>query len=138
VWTFEHTETTAASVRQLWGRWSTPLAWGEWDHGLREVTSIGPFDVGTRGTVRRVTGPRTTFVLTRVDELEGFTLMSPLPLGTLTLDHQVTPGTEPLRFTHRVIITGALASLFGRILGNRLARELPESMRRLAALAESA
>jgi hypothetical protein len=138
VWTFEHTETTDASAQQLWSRWSAPLTWGEWDHSLREVTAVGPFDVGTRGTVRRVSGPRTTFVLTRVDELEGFTLMSPLPLGTLTLDHQITPGTEPLRFTHRVTITGAMALLFGRILGRRIAGDLPDSMRRLAGLSESA
>lgn len=137
-WTRGHTLTTTAAPAQVWALWSQPLSWPHWDHDLAEVTSVGPFERGSRGTIKPVTGPRTTFVFTVVDEGSGFTSMSPLPLATLTLAHRLRPLGGGTEFTHTITITGLGAPLFARLIGRGLAAGLPEAMSRLAELAEGA
>lgn len=137
-WTREHTVWTFAAPEHVWACWSTPLRWPQWDVGIKQVTSVGPFERGSRGTIKPAKGPRTAFVLTTVEEGVGFTTMSPLPLATLALSHRLMRVDGGTQLTHAVTITGLAAPLFARLIGRRLVAGLPDAMRSLAGLAEAA
>lgn len=136
MWTFEHTETTSASPGRLWDRYADPATWPEWDHEIAVVTTQGPMAVGTRGRLKPVKGPATSFVFTEVSPGVGFTDVSRLPLARLTFAHTVEPTSTGSSFTHRVTIHGPLAWVFARVIGRSVVAGLPTAMQTLARLAE--
>lgn len=138
MWTFEHTETTAATPEQLWQLYQDPTTWPEWDHQLEAVTVDGPFETGATGTIKPVGGPRTKFRMVEVTEKVSFTDVTRLPLATMRFDHRIEQGVGGTSFVHRVTITGPLSPLFARVVGRKVADDLPVAMRTLAARAEQA
>ena len=138
MWTFEHTETTTSAPAQLWARYAEPATWPEWDHETAAVTVQGPFEAGTRGTLKPVKGPTARFTLTEVTPCVGFTDVSRLPLARLTFTHRIDPPPTGSLFTHRVTLHGPLAPLFARVIGKNIAASLPAAMRALARLSETA
>jgi len=138
MWTFEHAETTTASPAQLWQLYQDPTTWPEWDHQLEDVTVDGPFETGSTGTIKPVGGPRTRYRMVAVTEKVSFTDVTRLPLATMRFDHRIEPGVSDTAFVHRVTITGPLSPLFARVIGRKVAADLPAAMRTLAALAERA
>jgi hypothetical protein len=138
MWTFQHTETTTATPEQLWQLYQDPTTWSEWDHQIEDVTVDGPFETGATGTIKPVGGPRTKFRMVEVTEKVSFTDVTRLPLAKMRFDHWIEPGTDETTFIHRVTITGPLTPLFARVIGRKVADELPAAMRTLAARAEQA
>lgn len=138
MWTFQHTETTTATPEQLWQLYQDPTTWPEWDHQLEDVTVDGPFETGSTGTIKPVGGPRTKFRMVEVTEKVSFTDVTRLPLGKMRFDHWIEPGVSDTSFVHRVTITGPLTPLFARVIGRKVADDLPAAMRTLAARAEQA
>jgi len=136
MWEFQHAETTSATPRQLWRRYREPTTWHEWDDQIEAVEFEGDFRLGAVGTLKPVGGPRTTFRLTEVTEAVSFTDVSRLPLARMRFDHCIEAEADHTRFVHRISITGPLSPLFARVVGRRMAAELPAAMRALAALAE--
>lgn len=138
MWTFQHTETTTATPEQLWRLYQDPTTWPEWDHQIEDVTVDGPFETGATGTIKPVGGPRTRFRMVEVTEKVSFTDVTRLPLAKMRFDHWIEPGVGDTSFVHRVTITGPLTPLFARVIGRKVADELPAAMRTLAARAEQA
>lgn len=137
MWMFQHTESTTATPAHLWDLYADPTRWPRWDHAIAAVTLDGPMATGTQGTLKPAKGPKATLKFTEVTPEVGFTDVTRLPLARLSFAHHIEPTGAGCRFTHRVSITGPLAPLFGRVIGRRVAAELPISMRALADLAES-
>ncbi len=135
MWTFEHTEQTTATPDQLWRRYADTATWPEWDSGTDRVVLDGPFAAGTKGHLKPVGGPKTKFELLETNEAVSFTDVSFLPLAKMHFAHKITPGETTTAFTHRVTISGPLAPLFARVIGKKIAAELPGAMRKLAQLA---
>lgn len=138
MWSFEHTETTTASPEKLWKRYSDPTSWPEWDHETESVTLDGPFAVGTEGKLKPKGGPTTKFRVLEVTDGRSFTDMSFLPMAKMRFSHVIDPTPEGAAITHKVTITGPLTPLFSRVIGKKIAAELPGAMRRLGALAARA
>lgn len=135
---FEHSETTMATPAQLWKRYADPASWPEWDHATERVTLDGPFREGTTGSLKPVGGPKTKFCLLEATEDVSFTDVSRLPLARMRFVHTIDPDPVGTRFTHRVTISGPLSPLFARVIGKKVAAEMPGAMRRLGELAERA
>jgi len=138
MWEFRHTETTAATPEQLWKRYADPPTWPEWDHKTESVTLDGPFAVGTTGKLKPVGGPKTKFRLLEVTDRRSFTDVSFLPLAKMHFSHKIDPAAGGASITHTVKISGPLSPLFARVIGKKIAAELPRAMRRLGTLATEA
>ena len=134
-WSFEHTEATKASPERLWKRYADRASWSEWDHGIESITLDGPFAVGTTGTAKPKRGPATKFEVLEVTEGRSFTEVSFLPLARMRFSHKIDPTPTGADITHRVTISGPLAPLFSRVIGKKVAAELPAAMRRLGSVA---
>lgn len=138
MWEFRHTETTAATPEQLWRRYADPPTWPEWDHETESVTLDGPFAAGTTGKLKPVGGPKTKFRVLEVTDRRSFTDVSFLPLAKMHFSHTIDPAAGGASITHAVKISGPLSPLFARVVGKRIAAELPQAMRRLGTLATEA
>lgn len=136
MWQFEHTQTSAASPKQLWTHYADPASWPNWDHDIAEVTIDGPIATGARGALKPTKGPRVSFVFSEVIPGVRFTNVCRLPLARLTFSHRIEASNTGTRFTHSAAITGPLSALFARIMGRDIATGMPTAMRVLARLAE--
>jgi hypothetical protein len=140
MWTTDATAETTASPAEVWQRYVQVARWNEWDHGIETSALDGPFAVGTRGRLKPVGAPTSAFVLTRVEPNRAFAdrtvLPHPrLPLATLAFEHELVPTGNRTRITHRVKIAGPLGPLFARLIGRKIASELPTAVRKLATIA---
>jgi hypothetical protein len=131
---FSATQATTSSHHQIWALWRDAERWGEWDGGLRSARLNGPFTTGTTGSLQPRTGPPSQFVIVDV-RADGYTFETKLPLAVLRVVRQFEVG-DPVRFTHTVSFHGPLRHLWAAILGSGFQKELPHTLRRLAALAE--
>ena len=136
MWSAEHTVHSPSAPEALWPLLADPRRWPEWDTGVERASLDGGLAAGARGSLKPRGAPTSRFVVTEVEPGRRLTDVTRLSLARMTFEHEWAPspggGTT---LTHRVIIAGPLAGLFGRLIGARIARELPETMARLAAAA---
>lgn len=135
----EHSEVTAASGEAVWALWSDVRTRPDWDAGIEWVELEGPFAAGSEGKLKPAGSRAVRFRMLFAEPGAGFADETKLPLARMRFEHQLahrsSGGTS---ITHRVRISGPLAPLFTRVIGRGLARELPETVRRLARRAEGA
>jgi hypothetical protein len=84
--------------------------------------------------------PRQKIWIERVEPGTELTLAAThaAALGVLHYHHELEPGDAgTTRVTHRLELTGRLAPLLGRFAGRKMAKELPEVLRRLTASART-
>ncbi|MGH8793129.1 MAG: SRPBCC family protein [Stackebrandtia sp.] len=136
MWKCEHTELTSAAPAQVW-KFYDPDEWTRWDHDLEWVKVDGPMADGATGVLKPVAGPKTKLRFVQVVEERTFVNVARLPLAKMTVGHHIEPAGDGSRITHRMTISGALAPLWGRVIGAKAAAGLPETMRRLTSLAEA-
>ena len=136
MWSFQHTEITTATPAQLWEQYSQPTQWPDWDHEVAAVTVDGPFEQGTKGTIKPTRGPKADFVFSEMTPNVSFTDVTRLPLTKMEFAHRINVVDGVTHFTHGVTMTGSLSPIFSRLIGRGIATELPKAMRTLAALAE--
>ena len=135
---FAHTVTTGAAPDRVWALWTDVAGWPAWDPELRAAELSGPFAVGAEGLLTPAAGPRGRFRVTALDPGRSYTIETALPLGALRVRRSWVAEGGAVAFTHAVSFHGAGGRVLSRRLGPRFRRALPDVMRRLAALAESA
>jgi uncharacterized protein YndB with AHSA1/START domain len=135
-WSTEHTERSQGSRRDVWALWSDVSTWPEWDAGVERVEIDGPFVAGSRGRLKPAGSPAVRFRVLRTDPERSFADESRLPFARMVFEHELADadggGTV---ITHRATIRGPLTPLWRRLIGRGLERELPETVRTLAARA---
>ncbi len=127
----------AASAQAVMNCYQDVPAWPEWDPDTRAASIDGPFRSGARGRLRPTRGLAVPMRFVSVGPT-GFSVESPAPLCTMRFEHVLTPVGAGTRVTHRVSFEGLLAPFFGWIIGGRVRRGLPVTLRRLKQRVEAA
>jgi hypothetical protein len=135
-WTTEYTSRTDGSRGDVWSLWSDVSTWPSWDAGVERVEIDGPFAAGSRGRLKPAGSPSVRYRLTSAVPESGFADETRLPLARMVFEHELAdaPGGGTL-ITHRATISGPLTPLWRRVIGRGLARDLPDTVRSLAARA---
>ena len=136
MWSKEVTIETNATPEQIWKLWSDVKNWNQWDEEIEMSELYGGFEVGVKGVLKPKGGPKTKFEMLTVDYLRGFSDRSFLPLTKMDFIHKLEEKNGKLFITHRVEIKGTLTFLFSRVIGNKIASELPKAMKKLSEMAE--
>lgn len=134
MWTASHTETVRAQARDIWNKWADVTHWPEQDASLVSASMNEPFVEGSIITLKPKGSPSVTVKLVEVTPNVSFSSIGKLPLTELRFDHRIEPTSEGVRFTQSVTMNGALAWLFGRLMGNTMASNLEKRMQKLAEL----
>ena len=132
---FHHTESTSASPEEIWARWSNPTTWGDWDKGLQKANLDGTFQVGAKGTITPLKGPKAAFEIESLEPGVSYTFATAMPGAKLRVQRELL-AESPTTFRHTVWFDGPMAWLFSRIYGAQFRAVLPATMRQLATLAE--
>jgi hypothetical protein len=140
MWTTEATAESVATPAEVWRHYVDVSRWKHWDHAIETSGLAGPFAVGTCGRLKPVGAPASAFVLTRVESERAFADRTALPhrrlpLATLAFEHELEPMPNGTRITHTVRIGGPLGPLFARLIGRKIAAELPVAVGKLARIA---
>lgn len=136
MWYKEVTVKTNATREQVWNLWIDVENWNKWDNDVEFSKLNGKFKKGTYGVLKTHKSPKAKFQLISVTELKEFTTRSLLPLTQMEFSHKMQEKDGVLYITHGVRISGLLTFLFSRLIGKKIIKELPNSMKNLSLTAE--
>jgi uncharacterized protein YndB with AHSA1/START domain len=136
MWTHEHTAETATSPEAIWQILSDLDQWATWDASMEWVQLQGPFQAGSRFTMKPKGQDPITSVILEATENRAYADQTDLGEVTLRFSHTLQPleggGTK---ITHRLEITGPTADQLGPELGPAITEDFPEAMDALLARA---
>ena len=133
MWTGEHTILVRADPHAIWERWTRLDLWAEDDPKTKWAKLDGPLQVGATGQLKPTQGPVSKLTITRLDQPNQFDCELHVPISTMRFEHRMEPaGDGQVRLTHRVVITGPLAGLYGLLFGRSIVAGLPDVMGNLA------
>ncbi len=136
MWYKKITIETNATKEQIWKLWTNVEKWNNWDNQVEFSELNGNFEKGTYGILKPVKSPKSKFQLISVENLREFTTRSYLPLAKMDFTHELIENKGKLYITHGIKITGLLAFLFSKIIGEKIIKELPNTMEKLSQMAE--
>lgn len=137
MWSTEVTRKTNATKDQIWECWTNVQHWNFWDKDVLSAKLYGPFQKGTKGVLKPVAGPKTSFEITELSNKLSFTNSSRLPLCKIDFIHRMSEDKDGLYITHKVVMKGFMTFLFSRVIGRSIETSLPETVERLAMQAAS-
>ena len=136
MWTTKITRKTSATKEKIWKLWADVPNWSTWDKDVEKAELFGDFAVGTKGILRPVGGPKVKFEIIECEKFKSFTSRSSLPLCTVDFIHSMNEIRDGLEITYEVQMTGILTFLFSRVIGKKMAIELPTAVDKLIELTE--
>lgn len=133
----EHSITIKRSPEHIFAIYKNIDSWAEWDPDIEAVGMDGEFAAGTAGWLKPIGAPKTATMMMSVNEPASFTVQSKLPFCIMRFEHELKAVSDGTLATHRVIFTGALASIFSRLIGGKIRKGIHGTMEGLKQYAES-
>jgi hypothetical protein len=138
-WQVSNTVVSSANPKDIWRRWTSVEAWPEEDSNLGSAQLEGEFAVGSKIIMKPKRSPKSTVTIVEVTNNKSFTTEGKIPFGKLTISHNVKSlENSKASFTHTITLTGPMRKLFVKLFAQKLADNLPQKMKNIAKLAESA
>jgi hypothetical protein len=137
MWTTEVSRKTTATKEQIWELWADVANWNIWDKEVEKSELFGQFRIGTKGVLKPVGGPKTTFEMIECTNFKSFTDRSFLPFCQMDFIHTMTTIEDELEITHKVVMTGFMTFVFSKIIGIKIGKGLPIAVEKLIELAEN-
>lgn len=132
-----HTVKTKASPQAVWHIWQDVTQWNTWDPGIEFSTLNGPFQTGTKGTLKPKGASLVQTQLTLVEPFTRFIDEAKLPLSCIRVTHFLTQKQGLTHVTHQIEMKGPLAFFFAFVIGRGMKKNLPHEMQALIKKAEA-
>lgn len=120
-----------ASAEDVFSVYKNVADWPSWDHDVLTSQLNGEFEVGTKGELKPKEGPKTKMELIEVTPNQSFTVECKLPLCKMHFVHELKPDGQSTEVTNKIIFSGLLTPVFGRIIGREIQKTLPSSLQGL-------
>jgi len=121
-----------APVEKVFAAYENVSGWSEWDPDVVSSHLDGAFEVGTFGKLKPKGGPTTKIQVTSVSKNESFTVECKMPLCKMEFIHELTESAEhSTEVVNKIIFTGPLGPVFGRMIGKGIAETMPGSLKGL-------
>lgn len=118
----------------MWEAWTDPDGFPRWDPREERTRLDGPFAVSSTIASKQKGNPGGTATITAVEDRRRWTATSPLPGGSLVIDHLLTPASGGrVTVEKRYDVTGPLQLLFRLWYGPRVRAALPATFAALEA-----
>ena len=134
---FEEEIEIKATPEAVFSLYEDVLNWSAWDPEVKTSSISGQFTSGASGKLKPKSGPESKIVIESVIPNKSFLAKSNLPLCKMSFDHEILPIKNGVKVVHRVIFTGLLSPLFGRLIGTQIKNGLPNTMQGLKHAAET-
>ncbi len=134
---FEERITIKAMPEEIFSAYVDVSAWSSWDPDIQSSSIEGEFKRGATGKLKPVNGPEAKIEITQVTKNKSFSTISKLPFCTMRFEHEILPLDEEVEVVHRVVFSGLLSPLIGRLIGSGIKKGLPSTLRGLKKTIES-
>lgn len=124
-----------ASKETVFAHYADVANWPVWDKEVKAV-SLDGFCEGSKGSLQPRSGPRAMITISEVTPNTSFTVISELPFCQMQFGHELTSLGDTTKATHSVDFSGPLAFLFRRLIGRKIEKTLPTTLRSLKNLSE--
>jgi len=135
---FEERITINATPEKIYPFYENVSGWSSWDPDVVSSSIDGEFVRGAKGKLKPTKGPEAKIEFTEVTKNKSFTTISKLPLCIMEFEHKLIPGDGKTEVVHKVTFEGLLSPLFGRLVGSGIKRGLPNTLKGLKNIVESA
>ncbi|MCD0483501.1 SRPBCC family protein [Streptacidiphilus sp. ASG 303] len=137
MWTYEHTQETAAPREAVWRLWADVENWGTWNADIEKVAISGPFAAGAEITMAPAGQDPVHLRVTEAVENELFVDEARFDGLVLRTAHRIDPaGPGRIRVVYRMEITGPAADEAGPHIGPAVTGDWPDTVAALVARAE--
>lgn len=111
--------------------------WNVWDPDTRSAWLESGLVLGSTGRLTPTRGRAVPMQVTSLEVGRHFTVSSRTPLFRIDFKHELIPFWCGTKVVHRIRFFGLLKGVLARLLGPGIDAGLPETLRRLKALAEA-
>ena len=135
MYSIECTATLTTGAEAIWNTWTDMASYPQWDPREEVLTIDGPFAEGATGFSKQV-GPRagSTFRITRVEPITGWTNECPLPGGRLVIEHRIHDnGDGTVLVAKRYEAWGPMSVAFRLVFARGIRAEAPSTFEALEA-----
>jgi hypothetical protein len=133
----EHKTIVLASPKVLFRIYEDVGNWHTWDPDTRRAFLDGSLRFGSKGRLTPSKGNTVPIRVTEFTRDRSFTLESKIPLFRMVFEHELHPTASGTEVVHRVMLSGPLLLLLGRMLAKQIEAGLPVTLRNLKQLAEA-
>jgi Polyketide cyclase / dehydrase and lipid transport len=114
IWTHNESIEAVAVPEQIWKLFCDVNGWKKWNPGIEHIEIHGPFEVGTRFTMRPPGSDAFVSTLTSVNENESFTDETVIEDTRVEVNHRIQPLQDGrCRIIYSTTITGRAAAEIG-------------------------
>jgi hypothetical protein len=136
MWIKTHSLTVQGiEPRQIWKVWSDINNRPQWDLDTEWAELKGPFEKGAVFRFKPKGGPKLSMTITDCVLEKSFTDCFKLPFARLYGSHQMEQTPEGLKITTSIKVVGWLGWFLRKLVGEKVAAEVPEQTAMLVKLA---
>ena len=128
---FEEKVVINALPEDIYPFYSNVSEWSSWDPEVVSSSINGPFAPGGKGQLKPKKGPEAAIEIAEVLENKSFTVISRLPFCIVSFKHELIKKGMKTEVVHSVSFSGFLSPFWGRLLGLKIKKGLPETMKGL-------
>ena len=133
MWSNEVTQTIPGSAEEVFAVWTDLERRPTWDDHDEWVQLSAPLAPGVAYRIKTEGAPAATVTVAALEPGRRFVSEGSLPGASLRFSFELEPaGERETRATYRQEIDGAASQLLGFLLGPRIRRDAPITLRRLA------
>lgn len=125
---FEEEIIINAPPEKVFSVYADVNGWSSWDPDTKSSAVEGQFCSGARGIIRPTIGPAMRIHFTEVIPNLSFTAEIRLPLCVIRFDHELYPDISGTRTLYRVVFSGLLTPIFGRLVGYQIRKGMPKTL----------
>lgn len=128
---FEEEIIIEATPETIFSFYEDVRGWASWDPDTKESNLEGPFCSGSCGTIRPQFGPAWKLYFTEVTPPRSFTAEIRLPMFVIRFDHELFPCSSGTRTLYRIVFSGLLSPVLGRIAAYMIRKGMPTTLQGL-------
>jgi hypothetical protein len=139
MWSSTYRQTiTGVSRQKVWDAWTDVERWPAWQDDVEYAHLEGDFSEGSVIRFKPKGGPKVRIDLVDVQAPSRFVDVTRFPLARMTDTHEVVETAEGLEIRNTLRMEGPLAFVWRKLVGEGIARSLPEQTTSLVEHARSA
>ena len=132
MWTSSYSKKVeGVSAQQLWKVWSDVNEWHRWQDDIEYARIEGAFESGGSFRFKPKGGPDLRLELSDVQPGRSFTDITRFPLARMVDSHELIDHGDGVEVKTTITMQGPLAFLWRKLVGEDVARSLPQQTDRL-------
>lgn len=135
--TYSH-RVSGVSGQRVWEVWTDVERWPSWQDDVEYAQLEGGFEKGTVIWFKPRRGPKVRLELTEVQPPTRFVDVTRFPLARMVDAHELVDTGGELEIRNTLTMEGPLARVWRKLVGEGVARSLPEQTNRLVEQARRA